>query len=114
MSSRRSRRRLTVPVQWGDIETRRRRHRWTDRSFASVYFIEADGLVKIGTTVRDPRRAVATMTALGDDRRLLAVMPNAGEQRRHELQLMFARQSLGGDWFERSPELDAVISAFAV
>jgi hypothetical protein len=105
---------MAVPLNWSDIDLRRRHFRQSDRTAASVYFVEAQGLVKIGATVRDPHRAVALMTTLSDDRRLLAVMPNAGERRRQELQRMFASQRLGGDWFERSPELDAVIRAFAV
>lgn len=114
MTRRRHHREHRVHLHWEDVPHRRRYSRQSDRTAANVYFVEAQGVVKIGTTVRDPHRAVALMTTLGNDRRLLAVMPKAGERRRQELQRMFAAQRLGDDWFERSTELDAVISAFAV
>jgi hypothetical protein len=81
----------------------------------SVYFIECGGYVKIGTTMNTPARVMSGMQ-LPPNARVAALIPGVGEQRESELHAMFAasRQGRGSKWFTRSPELDALIGAFAV
>lgn len=80
---------------------------------ASVYFIRWDDLVRIGTTVGNPRAVTATMRA-PEGAELVAVIPYIGELRESQIHEMFASSRLNGKWFRCTPELDALIGAFAI
>lgn len=75
---------------------------------ASVYFVEVDGLIKIATTIRKPS------VAKSRDAQLLAVIHNAGQIRLDQIAGMFRASRVGRGLYERTPELDALIRAFAV
>lgn len=89
------------------------RHVYRADKPASVYFIRWEDLVRIGTTIGSPRAVTATMRA-PEGSELVAVIPYAGEQRERQIHEMFAASRLNGKWFRCTPELDALIGAFAI
>ena len=75
-----------------------------------VYFIEGAGLIKIGHGAQAHDRFYAMLTHCPVPLSLLAAMTgDAGVET--ELHRRFADQRSHGEWFNRSPELDAVIAA---
>lgn len=100
--STRTRRRLG-PGQWSKAR---------DYGLVYVYFVECEGLIKIGCTVNMERRMASLQTSQAKDLRLLAmaVGDNYGERLLHQ-QFREARQR--GEWFEKTPALMRLIEAIA-
>lgn len=90
-----------------------RQRQLIEQTESCVYFIECGEYIKIGTTIQGAERRLASMQ-LPPNARLVAVIPGPGYDAEHELHVRFASDRVGGEWFERSPELDALIQAFAV
>lgn len=78
-----------------------------------VYFVEADNAVRIGTVTQ---RAVHTsvQVPVPPGGRLVAVIEHAGDVAKRQIHEMFRASHLNREWFERTPELDALIAAHAV
>ena len=78
-----------------------------------VYFIECGEYVKIGVTRRtDPFERMAEMY-LPPNARMVAIIWGAGYAEETELHRMFRDHRVDREWFERCPELDALIAAYA-
>jgi hypothetical protein len=75
-----------------------------------VYFVEGAGLVKIGFAARATDRFFSMLTSCPIPLSLLASMPG-GPTVEHELHKRFEGDRAHGEWFRRSPELDAVIAS---
>jgi hypothetical protein len=76
-----------------------------------VYFIEAQGtdLVKIGIAAKPSERLRELQTASPHRLAILATLPG-GKPQESLLHRQFAAQRAAGEWFHRSPELDALIA----
>jgi hypothetical protein len=74
-----------------------------------VYFVEGAGLIKIGSASQPIARFNALLTGSPVPLSLLASMPG-GPGVESSLQWQFIGQQSHGEWFHRSPELDAVIA----
>lgn len=75
-----------------------------------VYFVEGAGLVKIGFAARATHRFFSMLTGCPIPLSLLASM-RGGPTVENQLHRRFAADRAHGEWFRRSPELDAVIAA---
>jgi len=75
-----------------------------------IYFVGCQDLVKIGYTVDIEKRFVAMLTNSPMPLSLLASMPG-GPQAETELHERFRPHWRHGEWYARTPELDAIIAA---
>lgn len=78
-----------------------------------VYFVEGAGLVKIGFATFPVERFMGMLTSCPIPLSLLASMPG-GPRVEAELHRRFAADRMHGEWFRRSPDLDAVIASAPV
>jgi hypothetical protein len=78
-----------------------------------VYFIRHGEHVKIGTTVGTAEQRMRGMQ-LPPGAGLVAVIPERGRACEAELHRRFAATRVHGEWFATTPELEALISTFAV
>lgn len=82
------------------------------RDGSSVYFVEAEGRIKIGWSKRVATRMAALQTGNATPIRLLGTIPGARsvERRLHD---RFAHLRLSGEWFNGAPELREYVAAVA-
>jgi len=79
-----------------------------------VYFLRADnGTIKIGSALNVKQRESAVNSLSPVLVSLVAVMPG-GERKEAELHKMFSHVWLRGEWFNSCPEMEKLISAWAV
>lgn len=78
-----------------------------------VYFIRHGEHVKIGTTAQTAKQRLAGMQ-LPPGAELVAVIPDSGYEREKSLHRRFKASRVHGEWFTSTPELESLISTFAV
>jgi hypothetical protein len=98
----------TVPETW-EIEYREQRR----REYNVVYFIRHGQHIKIGVTTQTAERRIAGMQ-LPPGAHLVAKIPGADGETEKQLHRRFAASRVKGEWFTSTPELEALISTFAV
>jgi hypothetical protein len=75
-----------------------------------IYFVGCQDMVKIGYTIDIEKRFVAMLTSSPLPLSLLASMPG-GPQAEAELHERFRALWRHGEWYQRTPDIDAVIAA---
>jgi hypothetical protein len=80
---------------------------------SSVYFIRHGQHIKIGVTLQGPDKRLSGMQ-LPPGAKLVAVIPNVPRVQEKNLHRQFAASRVKGEWFSSTPELEALISTFAV
>lgn len=75
----------------------------------SIYFLEAQGLIKIGYSANPAVRTRAVMSAFADGGKVLGVLPGDRELEKH-FHDKFAEHRSHGEWFKPSDEMAAVIA----
>lgn len=69
-----------------------------------VYFVESEGLVKIGSALEPKKRLAILATAIPYDLKLLFVM-NGGLREETQLHELFKKSHYRGEWFYLSDEI---------
>ena len=80
---------------------------------AVVYFIGADqGPVKIGTTSGSVKNRLSGIQTGHPHRLRVLAVADGGYELESAFHLIFAPNRLHGEWFDRTPQLDRLISAY--
>lgn len=101
-----------LPIEGMATEAPKRESAATEQA---VYFIAAEGtdIVKIGIAAKPTERLKELQTASPHKLSILATMPG-GKPRERQLHRQFAATRMTGEWFRRTPELDALIADAAL